>query len=91
MHEGNLSFHPGLALAPVYDMLPMRYAPLRGREVPPQTYEPALPLPNEAPEWRRAAQAAIVYWARCAADTRIGAGFRAICAENAALLRRAAA
>lgn len=55
MHEGNLSFHPGLAPAPVYDMLPMRYAPLRGGEVPAQTYEPTLPLPTEALEWRRAA------------------------------------
>ncbi|MET0961344.1 MAG: type II toxin-antitoxin system HipA family toxin YjjJ [Noviherbaspirillum sp.] len=30
MHEGNLSFRPGLSLAPVYDMLPMAYAPVRG-------------------------------------------------------------
>ena len=89
MHDGNLSFHPGLTLAPVYDMLPMRYAPHRGGEVPPQTYEPALPLPTEALEWRRAAQAAIAYWARCAADTRISADFQAICAENAIILRRA--
>ncbi|NMF97004.1 type II toxin-antitoxin system HipA family toxin YjjJ [Aromatoleum toluolicum] len=89
MHDGNLSFHPGLTLAPVYDMLPMRYAPHRGGEVPPQTYEPALPLPTEALEWRRAAQAAIAYWARCAADARISADFQAICAENAIILRRA--
>ena len=67
MHEGNLSFHPGLSLAPVYDMLPMRYAPQRGGEVPPQTYAPALPLPTEALEWHRAALAAVVYWTRCAA------------------------
>ena len=30
MHEDNLAFRPGLTLAPVYDMLPMLYAPLRG-------------------------------------------------------------
>lgn len=88
MHEGNLSFHPGLVLAPVYDMLPMRYAPHRGGEVPPQTYEPALPLPTESLEWRRAAMAAVSYWTRCAADTRISKGFQAICAENAVILRR---
>ncbi|MFN0186887.1 MAG: type II toxin-antitoxin system HipA family toxin YjjJ [Aquabacterium sp.] len=36
MHPGNLSFIPGrpLKLAPVYDMLPMRWAPMRGGEVP---------------------------------------------------------
>lgn len=89
MHEGNLSFHPGLSLAPVYDMLPMRYAPQRGGEVPPQTYAPALPLPTEALEWHRAALAAVVYWTRCAADARISGSFQAICAENAATLQRA--
>ena len=88
MHEGNLSFHPGLTLAPVYDMLPMRYAPQRGGEVPPQTFHPALPLPTESFEWRLAARAAMGYWQRCATDTRISAGFQAICAENAELLRR---
>lgn len=45
MHDGNLSFVPGpplpgrptapLALAPVYDMLPMAYAPVRRVELPP--------------------------------------------------------
>ena len=89
MHEGNLSFHPGLSLAPVYDMLPMRYAPLRGGEVPPQPYEPALPLPTDALEWHRAAMAAIAYWTRCAGDARISNSFQAICAENAATLKRA--
>jgi hypothetical protein len=88
MHEGNLSFHPGLTLAPVYDTLPMRYAPERGGEVPPQTFQPALPLPTEAFEWRLAARAAMGYWQRCASDTRISAEFQAICAENAELLRR---
>lgn len=89
MHEGNLSFHPGLLLAPVYDMLPMRYAPQRGGEVPPQTYAPALPLPTDALEWHRAAMATIVFWTRCAADARISSSFQAICAENAATLQRA--
>jgi hypothetical protein len=82
MHEGNLSFQPGLALAPAYDMLPMLYAPLRGGEVPPQRFTPALPLPSETVEWQAAARAAIGYWNRCAADSRISQSFRAICAEN---------
>ena len=94
MHEGNLSFHPGLTagltLAPAYDMLPMQYAPLRGGEVPPQTFVPALPLPSEVDAWRAAARVAITYWTRCAADSRISQPFRGICAENAAVLARVA-
>jgi len=90
MHEGNLSFHPGLALAPAYDMLPMLYAPQRGGEVPPQNFAPALPLPTEAADWQLAAQAAIAYWRRCAQDMRISAEFRAVCHDNIALLEMAA-
>lgn len=91
MHEGNLSFHPGLSVAPAYDMLPMFYAPLRGGEVPPQTFIPSLPLPTDAADWRAAAGAAIAYWMRCASDNRISESFRVICSENAAMLERMAA
>lgn len=97
MHEGNLSFQPApivspreLRVAPAYDMLPMRYAPQRGGEVPPQTYVPPLPLPSEADVWHRAAQAAVAYWRRCAGDSRISAGFRKLCRENARLIALAA-
>lgn len=92
MHDGNLSFQPGLnsglSVAPVYDMLPMRYAPQRGGELSPQIYTPALPLPTEAAEWRQAALAALACWTRCAGDSRISEGFRAICAGNAETLRQ---
>ena len=90
MHEGNLSFQPGLTLAPAYDMLPMLYAPQRGGEVPPQTFAPTLPLPAEVAEWRAAAQAAMAYWTRCASDNRISEPFRAICSANTSILERAA-
>lgn len=90
MHEGNLAFRPGLALAPVYDMLPMMYAPLRGGELPVRTYTVALPLPGEIAIWRQVAGAAIAYWGRCADDPRISPGFRQICASNAILLAAAA-
>ena len=90
MHEGNLSFHPGLAVAPAYDMLPMLYAPLRAGEVPPQTYIPTLPLPTEADGWRDAARGAIAYWTRCANDSRISEPFRRICNDNAGILSSAA-
>jgi len=94
MHDGNLSFLTAspagdapLCLAPVYDMLPMAYAPVRGVELPERAYAPRLPLPAEAPAWREAAQAALHFWERAADDERISDGFRRTCADNAMLLR----
>lgn len=86
MHEGNLAFMTGLKLAPIYDMLPMRYAPLRGGEVPPCKFEPELPLPNEAEAWLLAASAAQSFWQSCADESLISAEFRNICEENASSL-----
>lgn len=95
MHDGNLSFQPvprahgaGLQLAPIYDMLPMAYAPVRGVELPPRTYAPKLPLPSEKNVWGQAARAAIAFWESAAADERISAGFRKVCAQNARTLRK---
>lgn len=90
MHEGNLSFQrspregrTGLRLSPAYDMLPMLYAPVRGVELPQREYAPKLPLPAEREAWEHAARAALDFWRAGAADERISAGFRAICAGNA--------
>jgi hypothetical protein len=83
MHDGNLAFRPGLSLAPVYDMLPMLYAPVRGVELPERIFAPPLPLPAEEASWRKAVDAAAGFWQLAAADTRISAGFRLTCAENA--------
>ncbi|MFS2035548.1 type II toxin-antitoxin system HipA family toxin YjjJ [Polaromonas sp. CT11-55] len=95
MHDGNLSFLPGktgdsnvLRLAPIYDMLPMLYAPVRGVELPPRSYTPRLPLPVEAAAWQDAARAALAFWALAAADQRISPEFRQICADNAAQLAK---
>lgn len=88
MHLGNLAFFPGLGLTPVYDMLPMGYAPQRGGEVPPYEYQPQLPLPREEAVWRKAGEAALIYWRRCAEEARISKGFRAICTTNHGLLQR---
>lgn len=96
MHDGNLSFRPhrigspaGFALAPVYDMLPMRYAPVRGVELPPVNFQPPLPLPAERSAWVRAAGAAVELWDSAAHDARISDEFRATCAENRDRVRRA--
>ena len=95
MHDGNLSFIPVtdgdgtvFTVAPIYDMLPMTYAPVRGVELPPRSYVPRLPLPAEAAAWRDAAAAALVFWALAANDDRISAEFRRTCSDNEALLRR---
>jgi len=47
MHEGNLSFRPGLAIAPVYYMLPMLYASERGVELPTREFTPVPSIPAE--------------------------------------------
>lgn len=93
MHDGNLSFQhettragPGLRLAPVYDMLPMMYAPTRGLELPQRTFSPKLPLPAERETWQAAAVAARRFWQLAADDPRIGQEFRRLCAENAGVV-----
>jgi hypothetical protein len=83
MHEGNLSFRPGLSLAPAYDMLPMAYAPLRGGELPGFSFAPPQARPEDAEARNKAASAAIVFWQRCAMDDRISKAFREICTANA--------
>ncbi len=92
MHTGNLSFRPqgSLALAPVYDMVPMLYAPLPGGEVPTRTFEPPLPLPPQRAVWAQACQAAQAFWRRAAQDARISAEFRAACEGNARRLEAVA-
>ena len=86
MHEGNVAFRPGLKLAPVYDMLPMMYAPLRGGEVPVKPYLPALPLPAEVDLWKQSAGAAIQFWQICSEDERISSDFRRTCEANCEIL-----
>lgn len=83
MHEGNLSFRPGLQLAPAYDMLPMLYAPERGVELPEREFAPLPPIPAERAAWEAARLAAVTFWELAAADARISPDFRAICAANA--------
>jgi hypothetical protein len=92
MHLGNLSFRPQgeLALAPVYDMVPMLYAPLPGGEVPPRAFEPPLPLPSQREVWAVACEAATLLWRRVSGDRRISEAFRAFAAANALLLQERA-
>lgn len=87
MHAGNLAFAPQegrLALAPLYDMLPMAYVPWRGGELPELAFSPPPPLPEQEGAWRLAARAALRYW-QCIADSGdYGSDFRRIAQGNAA-------
>ena len=82
MHEGNLAFRPGLVLAPIYDMLPMFYAPTRSGDCHDMPLSPDLPLPEEQSLWFMAAEAACQFWESCARDTRISVSFQQVCREN---------
>jgi len=89
MHGGNLAMRPmanRLVLTPIYDMLPMLYAPLRGGEVPSRQYGPVLPLPNLVDRWRAAADAALAFWDSVKNDGSISTGFRSIADANRATL-----
>lgn len=86
MHLGNLSLElrdqRPLPLAPVYDMLPMRWRPAATGEVltveSAPEWRPPLPLPHEADDWLVAAKLALHFWQEAAATERISEDFRTI-------------
>ncbi len=82
MHPHNLSFfRRGTqveGLAPVYDMLPMLYAPRAG-ELPSVAFQP----PDGPAEVREAARS---FWNRVQANKAISPAFRAIAAANATII-----
>jgi hypothetical protein len=92
MHFGNLSFLPDpngqMTLAPVYDMLPMYYAPI-GNDLPPRKFAPPLPEPGQEAAWFQGGEWALGYWEAVARDERISESFRTTAAENATAIRNA--
>jgi hypothetical protein len=84
-HFGNLAcfdhYDGRFTLAPVYDMLPMLYAPEHG-ELPARAFVPLAPNADNLRQYARARALAERYWAACAADARISAEFRGIAAVN---------
>jgi hypothetical protein len=83
-HFGNLSLfdrHEGeFALAPIYDMLPMMYAPQDGQLVP-RPFEPGPPRAEWLRVWPRARVLAEEYWSRITSDTRISRDFQRLAAQ----------
>lgn len=86
MHAGNLSFKPTgngkLELCPIYDMLPMIYAPLRGvevlKDVQVNIYKP---IPGREDLFKLATEAAKDFWIAVSNDAEISIEFREIAEE----------
>ncbi|MBK1875455.1 type II toxin-antitoxin system HipA family toxin YjjJ [Pelagicoccus mobilis] len=91
MHLGNLSLfltpELPLRLCPIYDMLPMRYAPQRSGDLPTTPLEIRPPRPEERPHWHPAAQAAKRFWNRLSKDVPISSEFREIAQSNLERIR----
>ncbi|HEY6126446.1 MAG TPA: type II toxin-antitoxin system HipA family toxin YjjJ [Steroidobacteraceae bacterium] len=89
-HLGNLAcfdrYDGRFTLAPVYDMLPMLYAPEHD-ELPARTFVAPAPTSDSLREYGRARVLAEQYWTACAADARISEDFRGIAAGNLQSLR----
>jgi serine/threonine protein kinase HipA of HipAB toxin-antitoxin module len=88
-HFGNLAFlddYDGkFALAPIYDMLPMMFAPEHD-QTPVRVFDPPGPATDSLRAFGRARALAEKYWRACAQDERISEEFRHICATCLASL-----
>ncbi|WP_158279912.1 type II toxin-antitoxin system HipA family toxin YjjJ [Coraliomargarita sinensis] len=82
MHWGNLSFFfPGQSpypLAPVYDMLPMRFRPSSTGEVRQTRFDPKLPKPEDQTAWLEMYPHAHDFWKEVSAHPDISEDFKAI-------------
>ena len=89
-HFGNISlfdrYEGRLGLAPVYDMLPMLYAPVNDQLVLRQ-FEPPIVTADWISVFSDARRLAGMYWQRLADDVRISDEFRRTCAKNCERLR----
>ncbi|WP_419570958.1 type II toxin-antitoxin system HipA family toxin YjjJ [Rheinheimera sp.] len=81
MHAGNLSFYyaadGALSLAPVYDMLPMAFAPLRSGAMA-SSHALSLSAVAQGKHWRHAYTMAEQFWTELATDAEISTEFRGI-------------
>lgn len=81
MHTGNLSFYlskdMSLSLAPVYDMLPMAFAPLRSGAMA-STYTLSVTAEAQGKHWRQAYAMAEQFWGALANHADISSEFRGI-------------
>ena len=91
-HFGNLSlfddYANALRLAPVYDMLPMLFAPHDG-QVLPGTFTPPPARAAWLAGWASARRLAEEYWERLRSDAGVSADFREVCAASLRVLQAA--
>jgi hypothetical protein len=80
MHFGNLSFWLDDTLpfrvAPIYDMLPMLWAPSAQGEILERPFSPLPPVPADRALWQDSALLAEPFWARASADAQLSEPFR---------------
>jgi hypothetical protein len=92
MHGGNLAFWLNdelpLTLAPVYDMLPMAWAPGPQGEIVERRFAPAPPLPGDEENWRIASDWAAEFWGLAAESDGLSAEFRSIAGEAVGIVRQ---
>jgi len=85
MHYGNVSFFLDadgrFRLTPIYDMLPMFYAPMSDQLVE-RKFAPATLATEAMSAWHQAYQLAGTFWRRVVEDPQISGGFKAITRAN---------
>jgi len=89
MHLGNISLAPAegrFALLPIYDMLPMAFAPVRG-ELPNVTLRSPIATKELREVWEIARLAAITFWSGIAGDGEFSEDFRELAGEQAKRIR----
>jgi HipA-like C-terminal domain len=81
MHLGNMGLWFGdqasFQLAPVYDMLPMLFAPTAHGELIPRDFRPPPPSPELLADWSQASHWALQFWSRVRGDRRFSSEFAA--------------
>ena len=81
-HFGNLAFFDAydghFDLAPIYDMLPMLFAPEHD-QISARVFSPPGPTSDTLHAWASARALAEKYWCQLAADARVSAEFRSMC------------
>lgn len=92
MHRANVVFwftdDLPYRLAPVYDMLPMLYAPGAQGELGERKFAPRPPVADVADVWSDAASAAQEFWERASIGKGISKAFRIIAGRNRAVVAR---
>ena len=90
-HFGNVTLYDTrdgpFRLAPVYDMLPMLYAPVEGQLIE-REFAPEGARADTLAVWAEARELALAYWRRLVADGRLSAGFRALASACLARVER---